>query len=61
MSYSGWSLIKQANAIEWKCHSLFYFTNKINSNLKEIQTVADPSCDPNCTRVHVRLYVSFFI
>lgn len=45
---SGWSLIKQASAIEWKCHSLFYFENKINSRLKEIQIVAGPSYHSNC-------------
>lgn len=54
MSYSGWSLIKQASAIEYKCDSLFYFENKINSSLKEIQDVADQSYDSSYTQIDVR-------
>lgn len=61
VSYSGWSLIQQASAIEYKCHSLFYFENKINSSLKKIQNVADPSYDSNCTQVNVRLGFLFYI
>lgn len=59
MSYPGWSLIKQAGAIEWESHSLFYFENKINSSLKETQLVADPSYDSNCAWIHVKLCFLF--
>ena len=55
MSYSGWSLIKQASAIEWNA-IVYLILNKVNSSLKEIQNVADPSYDFSYTQVHVRLF-----
>lgn len=40
---------------------VYLILNKVNSSLREIQNVADPSYDFSYTQVHVRLCVSIFI